>query len=82
MEMSVEKFVSRRMHPVRVTVGLLNRELDGAKGDEVAMDREMLESVINTLEIFIGDYDVNFKKAAGGREKKFVESGNKGPVKV
>jgi len=82
MEMSVEKFVSRRLHPVRVTVGYLSRELDVTKGEDIAIDREMLESVVNTLEIFIGDFDVNFRgPKTAAKEKKFVESG-KATVKV
>jgi len=84
MEMSVEKFVSRRLHPVRVTVSLLHREMDAAKGDEVFLNRDLLESIVNTLEIFVGDYDVNFSASLGakpGKEKKFVDV-TKGTVKV
>ena len=58
MEMSVEKFVSRRLHPVRVVLNLLHREMEIAKGDEIYLNRAVLESIISTLEIFVGDYDV------------------------
>lgn len=83
MEMSVEKFVSRRLHPVRVVVNLLHREMEVAKGEEVYLDRDLLDSVVNTLEIFVGDYDVNFSPAGSkaGKEKKFVDL-TKGTVKV
>jgi len=84
MEMSVEKFISRRLHPVRVTLSLLHREMEIAKGDEVFISRELLESIVHTLEIFVGDYDVNFSASLGarpGKEKKFVDV-SKGTVKV
>lgn len=83
MEMSVEKFVSRRLHPVRVVLNLLHREMEISKGDEVYLNRAVLESIVSTLEIFVGDYDVNFS-AVGGKavkEKKFVDV-TKGTVKV
>jgi hypothetical protein len=83
MEMSVEKFVSRRLHPVRVVVNLLHREMEVSKGDEIYMNRALLDSIVNTLEIFVGDYDVNFTPAgaAKAKEKKFVDV-TKGTVKV
>ena len=82
MEMSVEKFVSRRLHPVRVVVNLLHLEMEAAKGEEIYMDRDLLDSIVNTLEIFVGDYDVNFSPAgAKMKEKKFVDV-TKGTVKV
>lgn len=83
MDMTAERFVATRLHPLRVTLRLLDRELELAKGEEVPLPRELLESVTRTLELFIGDFDVNFGTAAArtGKEKKFVEP-PKGAVKV
>ena len=40
----------RRMAPVKLTIGLLYRELDTAKNDHgVTIDRALFESVISTL---------------------------------
>jgi hypothetical protein len=84
--MDYSKYVARRLHPVRLTVSLLHHELDQAKGNkDVSLSREMLESVISTMEIFIEDCDRAMPKGGGSAEgtsdKKFVETA-KQTVKV
>jgi hypothetical protein len=66
------KSVQRRLAPVKVTIGLLYRELDAAKGDRaVAIDRVLLESVISTLELFVEDVDEVRPQV---EDRKFVEA--------
>lgn len=85
--MDYSKYVARRLHPVRITVSLLRHEIDGAKGNkDVAIERDLLESVISTMEIFIEDCDRAMPKGGGSQEsadkdKKFVETA-KQTVKV
>jgi len=90
--MDIAKYVSRRLHPVRVTVSLLNGEMERNKGKEVTIPRHLLESVVSTVEIFLEDCDRAMSKqqqggGSGGGEqggadnKKFVEAA-KQTVKV
>jgi len=83
--MDFTKFVSRRLHPVRITVSLLNHEMEAAKGNkDVVLSRAVLESVISTMEIFIEDCDRAIPKggtADSPPDKKFVETA-KQTVKV
>lgn len=84
--MDYSKYVARRLHPVRLTVSLLHHEIERAKGNkDVSLSREMLESVISTMEIFIEDCDRAMPKGGGSGEgtsdKKFVETA-KQTVKV
>jgi len=85
--MDIGKYVNRRLHPVRVTLTLLNQEMQKG-GKEVTIPRSLLESVVSTVEIFVEDCErVMHKPAQGGGEsggpenKKFVEAA-KQTVKV
>ncbi len=50
--------VVRRMAPLKVMIGLLYRELEGAKSAEaVTVDRELLESVVTSLECVVEDIE-------------------------
>ena len=50
------KFVHRHVSQLKVLARLMEHELDAAKGTaEVAMDRELVENVLDTLEIFTDD---------------------------
>jgi len=83
---SFEPFVTRRLHPARVTVSLLNHELELAKGaKEVILDRNLLTSVISTLEIFLEDYDAQTGREAAraaAPAQRFVEMPKTTSVKV
>lgn len=58
--------VVRRTAPLKVMIGLLYRELEGAKtGDVVAVNKELFESVITTLECVVEDIEVRAPKGDG-----------------
>jgi len=60
-------YTNRRLHPVRLAVGHLNRLLASNKGSaSVAVDQALLESVTTTLELFVED----FEDSTRGREEK------------
>ncbi len=62
-------FTDRRLHPVRLGIGHLNRILVSNKGNAtVTVDRALLESVTATLEIFVEDFEVSYRPAK--EEKK------------
>lgn len=67
------KFVSRHLSQLKVLSRLFEHELDLAKGDSVTLDRDMAESMLDTLEIFVEDVDLP-RAASGsrseGRERK------------
>jgi hypothetical protein len=57
-KVSLSDFVSRRLHPTKVTLGYLRHELaHHTTGTATAVDRQELASVIATLELFIEDYE-------------------------
>ena len=52
----------RRTAPVKVTIGLLYRELDATKSDHaVTIDRALFESVIHTLELTVEEFEARVK---------------------
>lgn len=73
--MEAAKYVDRRMHPVRVTLGLLNHELELAGGEPVVtVDREVLRSVIETMTLFVEDFDRTYGKMKEKSSKHFINS--------
>ncbi len=85
MDQDLGKFVERRLHPVRVSVSLMNQQLELAKGGkDVVVDADLFESLISTLEIFLEDYDDRYRGAGGAApvsERKFVEAA-KATIKI
>lgn len=54
----------RRTAPLKVIIGLLYRELEGAKNaDAVTVNRELFESVITTLECVVEDVESRAPKS-------------------
>jgi len=78
-KMSLSDFVSRRLHPVKVTISLLRHELaNHSKGEVTEMSKHLLNSAISTLELFVEDYEKlisSTTKTASvvGSDRKFVE---------
>ena len=56
-EVNVGKFVGRHLSQLKVLTRLVEHEIDSAKGAEISLDRELVESILDTLEIFIEDVD-------------------------
>lgn len=85
MDQELGKFVERRLHPVRVSVSLMNQQLELAKGSkDVVVDADLFESLISTLEIFLEDYDARYRGQAAPQsvsERKFVEAA-KATIKI
>ena len=56
-EVNVGKFVGRHLSQLKILTRLLDHELDAAKGaHEITLDRDLIENIIDTLEIFTDDY--------------------------
>jgi len=77
-KMSLSDFVSRRLHPVKVTISLLRHELaHNSKGENTEMSRHLLSSAISTLELFVEDYEKlissTTKASAAVGDRKIVE---------
>ena len=77
-KLTLSEFVSRRLHPVKVTIQLLTHELERNSDKDVTMvDQNLLGSAINTLELFVEDYEKLIDKTAATKpaptvERKFV----------
>jgi len=78
-KMSLSDFVTRRMHPVKVTISLMRHELQHhSKGEVTEISRHLLHSAITTLELFVEDYEKLLQTtqkaaASASAERKFVE---------
>ena len=72
-------FLSRRLHPVKVTINLLTREMELASGDSVTLSKEDVASIVAALDIFIEDYE-KATKLPVPKEHRFVSAGKKPPV--
>ena len=77
-KMSLSDFVSRRLHPVKVTINLLQHELaHNTKGDQTEISKHLLSSAVSTLELFVEDYEKligsTTKASAVTSDRKFVE---------
>lgn len=70
---NIGNFVTRRTAQLRVLSRLLEHELSAAKGAEVTLDRSLAENVLDTLEIFIDDFDVARGGKAQARSSGTVE---------
>lgn len=56
-ESSNPTFLRRHLSQLKVLTRLLEHEIDSAKGAEISLDRELVESMLDTLEIFVEDVD-------------------------
>lgn len=87
MEGEFGKFVVHRLHPVRVTVSLMSQQLELAKaGKEVTLDRNLYQSIVSTLEIFLDEFDSRVRITSPEKgekvvEKKFVDA-SKSTIKI
>ena len=78
-KMSLSDFVSRRLHPVKVTITLFRHEMaTHTKGENTEINRHLLNSAVSTLELFVEDYEKlvgTTAKAAtvASADRKFVE---------
>ncbi len=76
-KVSLSDFVSRRLHPVKVTMAYVRHELaQHTASGRTTIDRDELVSVLNTMELFVEDYEklVNRdpKPAVPAMERTFV----------
>ncbi len=79
-KLSLSDFVSRRMHPVKVTIELLNHEVaNNTEKGLTHLNSGLLHSAIQTVQMFVEDYEKLIEKTApgGGRaapaaERRFV----------
>lgn len=70
-EVNVGKYVGRRISQLRIVARLMEHELEAAKGArEVPMDRELVESVLDTLEVFVDDCEA----VSGTRDRSKAEA--------
>ena len=70
-EVNVGKFVGRHLSQLKIMTRLLDHELEAAKGArEVTLDRELVENVLDTLEIFTDDCE---NVSGSGRERSKVD---------
>ena len=67
---NIGSFVQRRMSQMKVLARIFEHEVNSAKGQDVVLDRGLAESMLDSLEIYVDDFEI----ARGGkpREKRQV----------
>ena len=72
---AIGKYVHRHMSQLRILSRLLEHELDASKtGKEVVLDRDLAENVLDTLEIFIEDFDTQNHGGEGRSQRAKAEA--------
>ena len=72
---NVTNYVDRRLHPVRLSIGHLNRLLESTRsGGSMSVSRDLIFSITSTLEIFLEDFERECLASSGKEEKKLVDS--------
>jgi hypothetical protein len=73
--MEIGKFVDRRLHSVRVALSLMNHELELNRNDQmISLDRETLRSLMETVQMFVEDFESSYRAAKDLQQKKFVSA--------
>jgi hypothetical protein len=73
--MDIGKLVDRRLHPVRVALHFLNHEVELNRNDQmVSLDRETLRSIMETMSLFVEDFESSYRAAKDLQQKKFVSA--------
>lgn len=73
--MEAGKYIDRRLHPVRVAIGLLNHELELAGSEaNVQFEREQLRSIIETFSLFVEDFDRTYGKLMEKSNRQFINT--------
>jgi len=73
-EVGAGKFVSRHISQLKILARLFEHELDSGKGGkEVALDRDLAESMLDTIEIFIEDCED--ERTIGGTRERVRQTG-------
>ncbi len=68
------KMVERRLSQLKVTARLLSHEIELASGEKtVSLDRDLAESILTTLELFIEDAEGAKAKGTSGPIRKEPE---------
>ena len=63
---NIGSFVHRRMSQLKVLSRLMEHEISASKGQDVVLDRGLTENLLDTLEIFIDDFEI----ARGGKARE------------
>ena len=67
------RMVERRLAQLKVTARLLSHEIELSSGDKtVSLDRDVAESILTSLELFIEDAQAG-RKGSGGPVRKESE---------
>ena len=66
VDANIGGFVGRRMSQLKVLSRLLEHEMSSAKGQDLTIDRGLAENMLDTLEIFIDDFEI----ARGGKARE------------
>lgn len=72
-------FVRRHLSQLKILTRMLEHELELAKGNEVVIDKQLLENTLDCLEIFVEDTEGNVRGASPQGERKQLQAGEGKP---
>ncbi|MEZ5988211.1 MAG: hypothetical protein R3F30_03655 [Planctomycetota bacterium] len=73
-------YTRRHLSQLKILVRLLEHELELAKGEEVVLDKALVENTLDCLEIFIEDNDALTAGKAPSTERKAISTEAKAQV--
>lgn len=72
---NIGSFVHRRMSQLKILTRLMEHEIAASKGQDIVLDRSLAENLLDTIEIFVDDFEV----ARGGKAREKRSSGEQKP---
>ena len=66
-------FVRRHLSQLKILTRLLEHELELSKGEEVVLEKHLVENVLDTIEIFTEDLDGTVRSAPSSDRKTKAE---------
>lgn len=75
---SLDEFIFRKLQPMRILRGYLANEYELCEGEDVRMNRQDLDNIVATIEIFLEEYDrvsaFRGRKNGVDRKKSFIDA--------
>ncbi|HHI79834.1 MAG TPA: hypothetical protein ENK02_07615 [Planctomycetes bacterium] len=79
---SQSQYTRRHLSQMKVLARLLEHEMELAKGGDLTLDRDLADSLLDVLEIYIEDVEAGYsaKQTGGKGDRKVLNPGEKPQV--
>ena len=70
MDKNSDSFTRRHLSQLKILSRLWEHELELAKGDEVVIEKSLLESSLDLIDIFVGDLGGSEPRSSNSKDRK------------